>query len=346
MPRDRWEQLAGESDWYSQQAAEAYLDGFLEPALKAADRAVRARRRLHHDDPADRQVAEVFAEGLRNRAEVLCTLAFLPTARPSETKRRAKAGIDDATRAVTLYDDLDSAPDMPYPLRAAEVRLLLSELHALAGHAEPARRQAESSLEVYRRHRHNAGNADSDVDLGRALQRYADVMTLLQDGPAAAAARRESFRVTRAHARPGAHLWPHRRSVGTAWRSTPTLERFCEVACHVAVYLDPPTRPAAPEALLALQDAAEGYCGLLPEWAFVDPSLEEKDLQYLRGALAVLQAQARWLQAVGEAHLATLSLAAAQSVAAIAGPGWLDAVGQLRPLVEEVIGRLGTPRDP
>ncbi|GAA1313854.1 hypothetical protein Psi02_64730 [Planotetraspora silvatica] len=111
----RWTALARESNHYGEQAARFLLDGHYKIAVDAGDRAIRAAGRLHRSDKGDRDVIEVLADHLRNRAETQALWVRTPG---MWNTARATPLIKDATRALGLFEAL--APDAKYPVRPAE----------------------------------------------------------------------------------------------------------------------------------------------------------------------------------------------------------------------------------
>lgn len=336
MPMSRKKRRAGlaqASNYFGEQAALLYLDGRYELALDAVTRAVKAAGTLHRWDRKDRDVVEVLADGLRDRAEIQSSWAR--TAQVWDTPQAhglIKDGIADADRALDLYDELATASDGRFPARPAETRMTLSELHSMAGHDEPARRHAELSMVDYRRYR----DTGTDLSFARALGRYADVVAAERD--LALAARRESVELSRPHARPDGWLWTTRFDRGLIWLSTPTLARFCRTANFLAEQLGVQDASTAAEAMLALQDAAEGYAGLIVHLSLLlDPRLEGFWL-----TSSALKLQAEWLQAIGEPGLADAYQTARRNLATCVNGGWHELVAQLRPPLEEVTERLST----
>jgi len=261
LSEKRWIKLARQSNHHGEQAARLYLGGYYEIAMKAADRAIRAASKLHKSDRGDRDVVEVLADHLRNRAETQSSWVRTPDVWNTASARRLiKGGIADATRALSLFEELAAAPGAPFPVRPAEVRLTLSELHQMAGDLTRARELAESAIADYRRHC-DTDDRDTLLKFARALSRYADVVTAADPTDDALAARRRSIELSRPDAGQDGWLWTTRFDRHLIWLSSQTLERFCLTASLFAAQLGPASASAAAEALLALQDAAEGYAG-------------------------------------------------------------------------------------
>jgi hypothetical protein len=331
-------ELARECNVLGERAARAYLDGDLEPALAAADRAVAAAGTLHREDTGDHEVADVFAERLRTRAEIRLVLASVQRDRAEEL---VACGIDDATRSIALIEELKGKPAARFPLRTADLRLLLGDLHAAAGNLDLALRSAVSSIEDHRRS-HRAGDESGDLSLARALCRYADLLDTV-GADQAVTVRRESVALYRPYARPGAHLWTVRFSRGTTWLSTPTLERFCQTAYRLASSLGPPSIRWAAEAMLALQDAAEGFAGLLPDATpaavlmFADPAY----LARLADVSGVLREQADWSRGISAPWLVRAYEEAERLVTTRPlGENLYDLVSEIRAPLEETLARL------
>ena len=338
MSREQWTALSRESSYFGERAALMYLDGHLEPALEAANRAVRASAKLHENAPDSREAAEAFADGLRNRAEIQFALVRARAHdRPARAKKLARSGLRDAARVIDLYQQLH---DDRFPLRPAEVMLLRSEFHGIVGEAGPARRYADLAIGDYRRH-HRIGEEDSDLYLARALCRYARVMTAIETHKLALAAQRESVSLYRPHAGQGGGLWNRRFSRRTTWLSTPTLERFAQGAYGLATELGPPNPADAQEAMLALQDAAEGFAGLV-RGSEPGLPLSAADVHFLRRTAEALSQQGGWLQAMGQSGLAGRYLQVARALATATG-GWHEAVWLLRAPLLRVIGVPGRP---
>ncbi len=338
MSQEQWTALSRESSYFGERAALMYLDGHLEPALEAANRAVRASARLHEDALDSREAAEAFADGLRNRAEIQFALVRARAYdRPARAKRLARAGLRDAAQVMMLYEELR---DDRFPLRPAEVMLMRSEFHGIVGEAGQAQRYADLAIDGYRRH-HQIGDEDSDLYVARALCRYARVMTAIGARKLALTAQRESVSLYRPHAGQGGGLWSRRFSTGATWLSTPTLERFCQGAYGLAMELGPPNAAAAPEATLALQDAAEGFAGLLPDQETGLPLATDR-AHYRRRAADALSQQRGWLQAIGQPRLAARYQEVAHALAT-ATSGWHQAVWQLRAPLLRAIEFPGAP---
>ncbi|GAA4571707.1 hypothetical protein [Planotetraspora kaengkrachanensis] len=329
LSEKRWTELAQESNYYGEQAALLLLDGHYENAMDAADRAVRAAGRLHRSDKNDRDVAEVLGGHLRDRAEI--QLSWVRTPEVWNTVRATpliRGGIKDAAQSMRLFEELSGAPDAKFPVRPAEIRLTLSELHGLSGDIVTAGELAESSIADYRRHCATDDRA-SRLLFARALSRYADVMIVAGREDAALTARRRSVELSRPDARPDGWLWTTRYDRGLIWLSTQTLERFCQTASTFAAQLGASDASAAAEALLALQDAAEGHAGLIE---YSPPPRT----QFWHTADA-LERQAAWLLAAGEPKLAEACLTART---ALSPRGAHEVVTRLRGPVEEVAVRL------
>ncbi|GAA4596405.1 hypothetical protein GCM10023194_68540 [Planotetraspora phitsanulokensis] len=336
LSEKRWTELARESNHYGEQAALLLLDGHYEIAMGAAGRAIRAASRLHRNDKGDRDVIEVLADYLRNRAQIQSLWARTPDVWTPKATALIKGGIKDATQALKLVEELAAAPDAKYPLRPAEVRLTLSELHGMAGDMETARESAESSIADYRRHC-TSDDRDQRLPFARALSRYADIMIVAGREADALAARRRSIELSRPDARPDGWLWTTRYDRGLVWLSTQTLERFCHTAFLLAEQLAEQLAlgdtSAAGEALLALQDVAEGYAGL------IEYSPSPRDA--LWSTSRALERQADWLLAVDEPELAEDRMTAR---AALNGRHAHEVVTRLRAPLGEVVERLVTGR--
>ena len=63
LSAERRARLAHEANVFGERAALAYLDGYVEPAVEAADQAVKAAELLHRDDPDDHEVTEFLGDG-------------------------------------------------------------------------------------------------------------------------------------------------------------------------------------------------------------------------------------------------------------------------------------------
>jgi hypothetical protein len=259
--------------------------------------------------------------------------------RPDRTERLAARGIEDATRAIALLEGLAGTPYARFPLRIAELRMSLSELHAVAGHVNDAVRHAVTSLEGYRRH-HTPGDQYSDLRLARALSRYADVLAIA-DEERAVRARAEAVWLYRPHAGPDGDLWARRFRRGPTRWSTPTFERFCHIAYRLAGDLGPPSLGMAGEAMPALQDAAEGFAGLLfhgptAGLIFADPTYRER---FTHVGEALLQL-ADWSRAISAPWLERAYQTAEENLHAEPTRNHHDTIREIRSSLEETLNRL------
>ena len=299
------DELRRGSNHFGEQAARAFLDGALDVALGSSDRAIRDHEALVADDPHDREVLDVLADRLRDRAEFRrhAVLAALQAGRDDEARTHADAGIADGERAIELHEQVTDAAG-PFPLWVPSVRLLLAEMYAAAGRPDAARRQGDEALDAYRRSVPAPDEADAtDADghalaLAHALLRHADV--LAHSAPAESLAlRRASVDLVRHHAHGGGPLWRERHEARPTWASVPSWRQFAGSAYDLALALAPPRADVAGEALLALQDAVEGYAALVPDSSMAWlGSQVHRDMAWLQASVHALVA---WLE-VGSGH--------------------------------------------
>jgi hypothetical protein len=323
----RREELVRAANYYGEQAALAYLDGYPDAALTAADLAVENLRKLVKIGADLPKVLDVLADALRDRAEIISVVApQRPPGRP--TAKLYLQAVRDAEEGIELYRQHGGANGRPAPLWIASVQILLAELHVATGLAEPAVLAATAAVADYRKH------ADPDelsqLALAHALSRYANVMT---DTEAALEARRESVRLYRPWLAPGGHLWQCRFDRSLIWASTPTLQRANRVALDLVDQLEPPDN--APEALAALQDAAEGVAALVTPPMFGVPN--SVSWAEMADARDVLLSIAEWLSAIAADEAAAAYRTMALDMADVATHNPFahveDRVRALRPLL-------------
>jgi hypothetical protein len=300
------EELKRGSNHFGEQAARAFLDGVLDVALGSSDRAIRDHEVLYREDPDDREIVAVLADRFRDRVEIRrhLVLTDVRAGRGDEAEVHALAGLADGERAIELYEQVADDPD-PLLLWVPSVRLLMAELHVCAGRVDDARREGESAVAAYRHHagpgRQGHGAGRRTLDLAHALMRYADL--LADNAPdAALAARRESVRLARPYMRVDGPLWEGRHDRWARWASTPTLRHFSGSAHDLALALRPPRRDVAGEALIALQDAVEGYAALVgvSPTGLIDPQFG-RDLRWLEASVRALR---DWLHTLDGARIA------------------------------------------
>lgn len=253
-------ELTRTSNHYGEQAELAYLDGYSEDALVAVDLAVKQLRELAKDGRDLPQVLDVLADKLRDRAEIISVVA--PARPPGRaTTKLYRRAVRDAEQGIELYRQHGGANGRPAPLWIASVQILLAELHVALGQAAPATVAATAALADYRRLA-DPGER-SQLGLAHALSRYANVMAATGAADTALDARREAVRRYRPWRTSTGHLWQYRFDRTLVWASTPTLARASRTARDLADQLGPPNDATAPEALAALQDAAEGFAALV-----------------------------------------------------------------------------------
>jgi len=286
--RSRYEELVRAADYHGEGSARLYLAGEYANALIGCGHSVDALEALHRNDRSDRRIVDVLADRLRDRAEIRREVGRT-SADPAEAAEQYRLGIADTTRAIALRESL-GPPE--YPLWVPNVRLQRAEFHAHLGAAEPARADAAAAVAGHREHR-TAGDEDTETLMAVALARQAEVLALI--GSPALEARREAVTLYRAYDSQGLRT---RHQHGLIWSSTPTWPRYCATAVDLARDLGPPNADHAPEALLALQDAAEG---------FADPSTGPDRWATYR----TLRQQVRWLGELGADALAAAYLAVA-----------------------------------
>ena len=338
MRESRREELALESNHFSEQAAYAHLDGAHEHALAASDRAIKAHERLLRARRDDREVVEVLASRYRDRADIRRELGRWMAGRSGheEAVAQYRAGIVDGERAIALYRESGAGEGGVYPLWVPSVQLLLGELHAWTGDADAAREEADRAMPVYRAV--PIEQEQSALDLAHALSRYADVLERTGARDEALAACRESVAIYRRHLEPQGRLWQNRLSQGTAWVSTPTWQRWCETAVDLARRLESEGLDAAPEALLTLQDAAEGFAGLVPDHMFnrLLPGVQDQVARMDR-VVGVMEA---WLIEIGQNDLADQYRRTSTTLVNYGGGrDWPAVLRQLRPALEAALAR-------
>jgi tetratricopeptide (TPR) repeat protein len=336
MRESRREELALESNHFSEQAAYAHLDGAHEYALAASDRAIKAHERLLRARRGDREVVEVLAHRYRDRADIRRELGRSMERRSDQVGAAAqfRAGIADGERAIALYRESGAGEGGVYPLWVPSVQLLVGELLAWTGDAGAAREEADRAMPAYRAV--PVEQEQSALDLAHALSRYADVLERTGARDEALAARREAVAFYRRHLGPDGRLWRNRLSRGTAWVSTPTWERWCETAVSLARQLESVGLEAAPEALAALQDAAEGFAGLVPD------HMLSRLLPGVQGHVdrmdRVVGALEAWLVELGHHELAdAYRRTSARLVSYGGGHDWPAVLRQLRPALDAAL---------
>jgi hypothetical protein len=292
--------LEREFNYCVEAAARLHLDGNQELALQASNRAIDAIGKILKRDRHNREVIGCFAEALRDRVEIQRSLAGQLADKDAATAfALIHEGVFDARRALSFYDQLAVSPDAQYPLRPATVRITLAELQTLAGDGEAATQQAEAAIEDYRR-------LSGAAELARALTRYAEIADVMRLAGAAEAARQEAIILYRAAAQPHGDLWTFRFDPRLTWSSTPTFERYWDLARRLAMQLPPINATQAAEALPLLQDVSEATAWLVPVGQRRIGTLIggfEAGLLMRRACEALLR-QADWLRAADQPALA------------------------------------------
>ncbi|MGC9539947.1 hypothetical protein [Streptomyces sp. UG1] len=305
---DRLTEDADHADWYAEVAGRAYLDGHYSDALQAADRAVKLTQRVLRQISDDQRVINVLAERHRWRAFI-----------HEELGNRTKA-IKDAEAAITLYGRLEDPPPLAIPL----LRLLQCELYAARGDVAAAR-ETGRAVEAYRQQAHE--DDTEPLTIAEGLGRYASGMALIGDVEAARAARREAVDFYRAGLKP---------SFGARHRL-----RFVQILQELVADAGPPSAAAAPEVLPMLQDAAEQRVFLIPPslFAFADPKERDHGLAVCQ----ILEAQSRWLDALGAPRTAAVFAQASQLILQVPVPRWMDELHFLREGLELAVAAGADP---
>lgn len=338
MRESRREELALEANHFGEQAAYAHLDGAHEHALAASDRAVKALERLHRAFAEDREVTEGLSEALRNRAEIRRELGRRLDRAGDRAAATAqfRAAIPDAERAIALRRESGAGADGKFPLWVPSVQLLLGELHVWSADGRAAEEVAGRAMAVYR----TVSTADQEIALvvAHALSRHGTLLADIADLDGALVARRDSVALYRRHLGPEGRLWRNRHSQGTAWVSTPTWGRWCDTAVDLARLLKVLRLDAAPEALLLLQDAAEGYAALVPDHMF-NRLLPGTQGHVARMDRTVTELES-WLAELGHGDLADLYRRTAYTLVTHGGRSdWPGVLRDLRPALDAVLAR-------
>jgi hypothetical protein len=336
MPQRRRERLARESNLFGEQAALLHLDGHHERALAAAYRAVEAQEALYKGLPDDDEVGRVYANRRRDRAEIRREWGIELEGGGSIASaiEQYRLGVSDAKHAIDAYERTDPTSADHDPLWVPTMRLLLAELLGWSGSHDQARKVADGAIAVLRASREPTDEG-STLAFAYGLARYAYLLAFIGDDPGALVARRESVDLTRPWLRREGKLWSWRHSRGTTWITTPTLERFCRTAYYLALDLEPPNALAAPEALLALQDAAEGFADLVPT-SLVVVSEEVRDIVSCLGDTTF--AIERWLDFLGEPDLARRYAETFRGIHEIRGE-WSAPIRALRAQLTAIVAR-------
>ncbi|GAB3106950.1 hypothetical protein GCM10027160_03120 [Streptomyces calidiresistens] len=375
LPRKRREALRWATDAHGERAVLLHLDGQHEQALEASTTATRAAQKLHRADRKDRDVRQVLAARLRDRADIRRELGNHHALAEGPSSSRAlaqyRAGLGDVQRAVELLSGTEEAAR--YPLLVPSLRLLGAEFLARAGaRADEAARDVQSALTEYRSHSQLSEERGA-LDLAWTLARVADVLLLSGDEQGSLAARRESVERFRPWLGPEGVLWRDRHQERTTWVTTPTLERAGDSALALAVQLqppgwagmpwplgrgsrspvpEPPDGSVVPEALHALQDAGESFADSLPKDGF-GPAVNTPAYNRLTRALNSTEITfRRWLEMAGASELAmryhevigtildrvhaTQMSALLGQVSPVTGDEWSTPLRALRPSLEQV----------
>jgi tetratricopeptide (TPR) repeat protein len=339
----RHAELIQASNYFSEQAVLAYLDGVHEDALTAADLAIKNQRELakHADDESE--VLDVLAGTLRDRAEIISVVA--PTRPPGRAATKLfRQAIRDAEEGIELYKQHGGASGKPAPLWIASVQIQLAELYAAIEQPEQAEAAATAALIDYRTHAKSEER--SQLGLAHALSRYAKVMVAIGAAADALNARREAVRRYRPWRVTTGFLWEYRFDRTQIWASTPTLERASQTARDLAEQLGPPDATAAPEALAALQDAAEGFAALVTTSMLRMP--DTTSWAEMATAREVVLRMVEWLDVIGANEPAAAYLRMAEHMTGVVSHNFLaetagrfaqveTAVRSLRPLIESYV---------
>lgn len=323
--------LASETDHFAAQAGNAFLDGELEAVAALSARAIRADDTLFLDDPGDSRVAAVYAERLRNDAEVCWQWGMLVHAhgQTDSATQQLERGATSAETAIDLYERGDVTDAGRYPLLVPSIRLLWAELITTpAGQPALGETLAREALIAYRAECDPA-EPRSAVMLAHALARHAIILDRAGQPDDAQNVRRTCLDVGRAHLGPGGPLWDRRHDRPT-WASTPSMKMLGQTAVSEAMYLAPP-RPdtvVAREALEALQDGFEALVALVP--GITAPMLLPDTREIVWIVTRVGLAAADWLGANGHAELAERYRTTLGDLTRRPGADWWPAVRELR----------------
>jgi hypothetical protein len=175
-------------------------------------RAIKAHDTLYLDDPGDSMVAAVYAERLRNDAEIRWQWGMTLHARgqTDSATQQLERGATSAETAIDLYERGDVTDAGRYPLLVPSIRLLWAELMTTpAGRPALAETLAHEALTAYRAECDPA-EPRSAVTLAHALARQAVILDRAGQPDDAQNARRACLDVGRAHLGPGGPLWDRR----------------------------------------------------------------------------------------------------------------------------------------
>lgn len=299
-----------EADWAAEQAAHAMLDSAWDYAIIWSDRTVDGTRKIYRKNRTDERVVDVFTGRLWDRALIHQALG------------NVREGISDATEALTLFEELETAHGAQYKLRIPSVRLLLCELYAASGDPEAARRFGQA-IEAYRERL-----VEPSLLIADAFARYGTAMRAIGD-PAAAPAFRQAVEVYRMP------------EVDVTDKSV--VRRFVQTAIQVATDAEPATATAALEILPILQDAAERTVRLVPEVypLFATPENNAD----MRTTLAILDLESAWLLELGAPRMAKYYAILANALVHHVAWGWSKAVAAAGQLLGEALRRGGDPPD-
>jgi hypothetical protein len=324
--------LASETDHFGAQAGNALFDGELEVAAALSARAIKAHDTLFLDDPGDSMVAAVYAERLRNDAEIRWQWGMTLHARgqTDSATQQLERGATSAETAIDLYERGDVTDAERYPLLVPSIRLLCAELMTTTPAGRPALGEtlAHQALIAYRAVCDPA-EPKGAVTLAHALARQAIILDRTGQRDGAQNVRRTCLDVGRAHLGPGGPLWDRRYDRPT-WASTPSMKMLGQTAVSAAMYLAPP-RPdtlVAREALQALQDGFEALIALVPETT--TPMLLPDTREIVSIVTRVGLAAADWLGANGHAELAERYRTTLGDLTRQPGAEWWPAVRELR----------------
>jgi tetratricopeptide (TPR) repeat protein len=335
---DQVEDLSRQSDLDGEKAAQRLLEGLPEQALAHADRAVHSHEKLWRSLDGDRRFQKasfVYAARLQDRAEIRRALCVaLTDAR--RLMRICRPAIDDCTRAIDMIRASGRPARGELPLWIPGVLLMRAEFYSWMGDAAEARADADEAIARYRELQDPADEPDGP-SLANALTRQADLLWRIGARQDSIAVHREAVETYRPHAVRGGQLWARRHRTGLDWATTPTFERFCRTASLLAERCAPARPSVARDALLALQDAAEGYADLVPLRDFPRHAGSEAMARFTASVWTIQQ----WLVACDEQHLANRygQWLRASKPRSAQDDRWADPIRRLRPDVEVAAGR-------
>lgn len=299
---DVTKQLIRDSDWNSEVAARAYLDGQYQGALQAADRAVKLTNRILRRTPDDAEVIDALVDRYKWRALIHQALGNHTTA------------IDDAEAAITLIARLAGQS----PLRIPALRLLQCELHATLGNATAAR-LAGQAAEAFRQQARE--ETVDPLAVAEALSRYAVAMATIGDVEAARPARDEAV-----HA--------YRNGLDRIYQESERIW-FATAVEEMAAEAEPPNAAGAPELLPLLHDAAQQWTALITASPLTFRSPRARD--YGAAALRLLATEAQWLDALGARRTAAVFEEASQDLLHVPVQRWPNRLFALQDLLEQTL---------